>query len=200
MRAASITASALIVGAICLGLLIASRVIPYFEDPAISAVNVSIEERPVQRPPARVAPTRGVPTRDSAATPTLTPLPVGHDVLARLQSCLNPRREERPTDCPPTAAIAEYTDGQLPIGGDFYRPPPVDLSRVFSEAELATIMVDPPCNPGLHYSNFVVTGCAKFGITPPGPTLSPIEICAREGIGPCTPPDIPPPPRLAHTQ
>lgn len=200
VRAASMTASALIVGAICLGLLIASRVIPYFEDPAISAVNVSIEERRVQRPPARVAPTRAVPTRNSAAPPTITPLAVGRDVLARMQSCLNRRVEDRPADCPRDAAPANPYAGELPTGGDFYRPPPVDLRTVFTTAELATIMSAPPCNPGIHVTNLQVTGCMRFGITPPGPTLSPVEICAREGIGPCTPPDIPPPPRLAHTQ
>jgi hypothetical protein len=196
VRALSLASSAAIVVGACLSLVLASRVTTYFDDPGIRAVVVEMNERPA--PTRRSAPPRAPTSRqDAAATPVLTPLPVGREMLARTLSCLHRRAEDRPADCPPVANGAPDFIGssQLPIGGEAESG--VDLNQIFTPAELRTLRVDPPCVRGLT----ATSGCIAFGITPPPPTPSPIEACEAGGIGPCRPPEFRPEDviRLPHT-
>lgn len=203
-RAISFASSALILGALLALLIVTSRVTTYIDDWTAQGVTVEIEE---QAPPPNVRAAQRPATPPTYNAPTnsmLTPIPIGRDMLARSLSCLNRRPEDRSADCPPTAAASSQPDytGLYTMPLDPDAPAPVHLDRIFTPAELATIMAEPPCIPGLTLGSFTVTHCSRIGFTPPPPSRSAEEICEAGFVGPCRPPpfraeDVV---RLTHTE
>lgn len=204
VRAISFVSSALLVTLACTLLLLASRVTSYLDDQVVTGVDVLIEERPAPREVQRQAPRAGAPTANTAAPPMLTDIPIGRSMLARTLACFdNLHPERRDAECPPVVPDTEFDQfARLPVGGDFAGPPPLRLERIFTPAELATLMVDPPCVPGMTINNFMVQYCTRFGVTPPPPSRSAEQVCIDGGVGPCLvaefrPEDVV---RLAHTE
>jgi hypothetical protein len=187
VRTASFTASALLVLLAGALLVLASRAIVTLEAPAIQGVRVTIEPR---RPPPPVSAIHRAPSSIAArGTPTLTPLAVGPDVMARVQSCLSPHVEDRPADCPQDIAPQDWRQSQqLPVGGDFNRPSPTNLDQAFTRAELNARAVPPPCQLGVHGAGAGVEYCQHIYPDPPPPSRSAEEVCEAGRIGPCHPP------------
>lgn len=101
-------------------------------------------------------------------------------MLARTLSCFSRRVAERPPNCPPPQDAEASIE--LPAGGDFAQPEELDLNRVYTPAELRTI-VTPSCR-----RDGGGGACIPIGPRPPPPSRSAEEVCEDEGIGPCRPP------------
>jgi len=205
VRAASFGASFCVVAMACLVLLINSRAIVFLEGPAIQAVGVQAEARTRPRPIAPPTRATGIATTNTTAPPTATALPVTREILAHVQACSNPHTEDRPADCPQMALPQNWRSQRLPVGGDFYEPPAVDLSQAFTRSELA-LANPPPCHIGFSSTTIgnasAVQYCQHTYPDPPPPSRSAEEVCEAGLIGPCHPPafreaDVV---RLAHTQ
>jgi hypothetical protein len=171
-RAFSIAAGACVVGLACALLVLSTRT-TVFENPGPSIIQVVISPR--REPPARDVEPRPMP-RGRAAPPTSAETGTALDraQLARTLACLQPRAR-RPAYCPPAAPGADAPHMQLPSGGDFYRPPEPDLNRIYTPAELDTLVM-PPCPPG----------CIRVGPPPPPPSRSAEQICRDANMGgPC---------------
>jgi len=192
VRTASFGASICLVALACTILLINSRAIVFLEGPAIQAVSVQVETRAAPPRPAAHARASGVATTNTTAPPTATAIPVAREILEHVQACSNPRAEDRPANCPHLALPQDWQQSQsLPVGGDFYQPPPVDLSRAFTRSELA-LANPPPCHIGFSSvamgNGSGVQYCQHTYPDPPPPTRSAEEVCDAGGIGPCHPP------------
>jgi hypothetical protein len=207
VRTASFAASACLVALACVILLISSRVVALLDPPAIQGVSVRLETRPLPHRPLAPPHRAAVATTNVNAPPTATTLPMARDVLQRIQACSNPDPHDRPADCPRLAQTPDWQQsGQLPVGGDFNRPPPINLDQAFTRGELMARAVPPPCQLGFRTTN-VGTGvgasyCTHTYPDPPPPARDPDVICDAGGIGPCHPPafrqqDVV---LLAHTQ
>lgn len=182
VRIVSWAASALTVLAACALLVLGSRVSPLTEDDSAQRVSVWLArpEEPRTQPDRRAPQqqrAQGAPSE--AAAPDMRPA-ADRAAMAQMLRCFGVRRESaRPADCPREPPPPEWSArAQLPVGGDHYRPPPVNLERVYSRAELNTIVM-PQCGPG----------CFPIGPVPPPPVRSAEQICEEGGLGgPCRPP------------
>lgn len=191
-RALSIAASTLVVGA-ALALLVWSSRTTTWQDEAARGVDVIIvererDERPRQQPRQR-APQAGPPqARDASAEARAA---ADTAALSNMLACMRPRGR-RPATCPQEPAPdPDNPRAQLPAGGDFYQPPPLDLDRIYTRAERDTLVMPscvrdgPPSSGGAG-----VSVCVPFGTRPPPPSRSAEQICRDANMGgPCeTPP------------
>jgi hypothetical protein len=183
VRALSFAMSALIAAATCLLLIALSRVTAYIEN--LTSAGVEAELAPLESGRRQAPPP--LRTTDAAAAPTLTPLPVDRELLARTLDCYDTLRvDDRPAECP------RFSDEHMAAARQGLLDPRLPRSpmQAFTRAEQAALFAgtDPPCVPGFSNSRLAVSYCARFGVRPPPPSRSAEEICLTEGIGPCTPP------------
>lgn len=178
-RALSVAASTLVVSAAVSLLVWSSRTTAWLGD-AARGVDVIIVERdptPRQQPRQR-APRAGSPqARDSGADAREA---ADTAALSNMLACMRPRGR-RPATCPQEAPLdPDDPRTRLPTGGDYYVPPAIDRNRLYSPAELDTLVM-PPCPP---------SGCIRMGPPPPPPSRSAEQICRDANMGgPCeTPP------------
>jgi hypothetical protein len=191
-RALSVAASTLVVGVACVLLVLSSRT-SSFEPFRPNVIDVVITpnperldlERPQQRQPQRANAPASTSTQPNA------PASADQQQLSSMLACFRPRGR-RPAHCPEEPAPnSDDPRTQLPVGGDFYQPPPPDLDRIYTRAERDTIVMPscvrdgPPPTGGAG-----VSVCAPFGTTPPPPSRSAEQICRDANMGgPCeTPP------------
>lgn len=190
-RALSVAASTLVVGVACVLLVLSSRTAS-FEQFRPNVIDIVITpnperldpERPQQRQPQRAN------TPASTSTQPNAPASTDQQQISSMLACFRPRGR-RPAHCP--EEISPNSDdprAQLPVGGDFYQPPPPDLDRIYTRAERATLVMPscvrdgPPSTGGAG-----VSVCASFGTTPPPPSRSAEQICRDANMGgPCEAP------------
>jgi len=184
LRGAALGAGALAVAIACALLLLASRTLLYQDDARTDGVEVLLTPREEVRQRDRRNPAQQRTARASSPDAPHDTRPAADRVaLAQMLRCFGSRREgARPADCPREPEPPDWRrSAELPMGGDYYEPPPVDLERVYTRAELATIVM-PPCGPG----------CVPVGQPPPPPIRSAEQICEDGGLGgPCRPPPLP---------
>lgn len=175
-RGFSLAGGALMVALACTLLALSSHTRVLEQGPGV--IEVVIAERVRAETPARADAPRRTAPREAPPTPTFNAPDASLDrgQLARSLACLQPR-ERRPAYCPPPAA--SDADGlELSPGGDFHRPAPPDFNRIYTPAELDTLVM-PPCPPG----------CVRVGPPPPPPSRSAEEICRDANMGgPCEAP------------
>jgi len=187
-RALSMAASTLVVVVACVLLVLSSRT-TIFERTGPNIINVVITpnpDRPNQPRPARSP--LGAPV--STSTAPNAPANADQAQLSQMLACFRPRGR-RPDYCPQEAAPnPDDPRTQLPAGGDFYRPPPPDLNRIYTPAELDTLVMPSCVRDGAPGAGAGVAVCVPFGTTPPPPSRSAEQICRDANMGgPCeTPP------------
>lgn len=190
-RALSMVASTLVVTIACVLLVLSSRT-TIFERLGPHVINVVIAPNPERRDPDR--PQRQVQPRANApsSTPTAPNPPVSADQqqLSNMLACFLPRGR-RPAHCPREAEPnPDDPRTRLPVGGDFYEPPPPDLNRIYTQAERETLVMPSCVRDGAPGAGAGVSACVPFGTTPPPPSRSAEQICRDANMGgPCeTPP------------
>lgn len=155
-------------------LMISSRTLAPYEH-AARGVDVIMIPREAETP--QTAQRRRAPQgRPSPTIPDANSEAANRAALAQMLACLRPRTQ-RPSWCPrETSAEAPRTE--LPVGGDFHQPPRIDRERIYTRAELATLVM-PPCE----------AGCVAIGPPPPPPSRSAEQVCEDANLGgPCRPP------------
>jgi hypothetical protein len=194
VRAAALAAGALAVALACALLVLASRT-SVLQDGEVRRATIWLTQREAPpRPQDRRAPQpyRATGAQSAHAAPDTRPA-ADRAALSQMLRCFGARRDaQRPADCPREAPPPQWSSrAELPVGGDYHQPPAVDLERVYSRAELNTIVM-PTCRNAAP-SALRATGCVPIGPTPPPPTRSAQQICEEGGLGgPCAPPpDLP---------
>ncbi len=183
-RALSVAASTLVVAVACVLLVLSSRT-AIFEGLGPNAIDVVITENPDRPDPERPQ-QRQPQQRQNAPASTSTqpnaPTSADQQQLSNMLACFRPRRQ-RPAHCPsePTPT-PDDPRGQLPVGGDFYEPPPPDLNQIYTQAERETLVMPSCVRDGSG-------ACMPFGTTPPPPSRSAEQICRDANMGgPCEAP------------
>jgi hypothetical protein len=191
-RTLSMAASTLVVGIACVLLVLSSRT-RIFEQFGPNVINVVITPKPERLDPERPQQRQTQRANAPASTSTQYDAPASavQQQLSSMLVCFRPRGR-RPPHCPEEPAPnRDYPRTQLPVGGDFYQPPLLDLDRIYTKAERDTLVMPscvrdgPPSTGGAG-----VSVCAPFGTTPPPPSRSAEQICRDANMGgPCeTPP------------
>ena len=189
-RALSMAASTLVVGIACVLLVLSSRT-TIFEPRGSNIIDLVITPNPERREPDR--PQRQAQPRANApaSTPTAPNAPTSADQqqLSNMLACFRPRGR-RPAHCPQEAAPnPDDPRTRLPVGGDFYEPPPPDLDRIYTQAERDTLVMPSCVRDGPPYAGAGGGACVPFGTTPPPPSRSAEQICRDANMGgPCEAP------------
>lgn len=188
-RAASLAAALLVCAGLGLLLIVASRTIAYLDQQARGVeVFVSPREdtpppRPVQTPVRTERSTAAAIQSD--APPTTS---VEAQMLRRMLGCVR-RPGERPrADCPAEPTPQDWERQRLRIGGDFAPEEQPNLARIYTRAELHTLVMPSCVRDGPPSAGAGVSACVPFGRTPPPPSRSAEELCELEGIDPCRAP------------
>lgn len=191
-RMLSVAASTLVVCATIALLVWSSRTTTWVGDGA-RGVDVTIVEReredpPRQRPQQR-APQPGAPQASDAAVDAREA--ADNAALSNMIACMRPRNE-RPATCPRDPPVdPDDSRTRLPVGGDYYVPPPPDLDRIYTQAERETLVMPSCVRDGAPGAGAGVSVCARMGITPPPPTRSMEEVCRDANMGgPCETPSF----------
>lgn len=189
-RALSVAASTLVVGAALVLLVWSSRTTTWVGE-AARGVDVTIVEReraetPRQQPRQR-APQAGSPQASDAAVDAREA--ADNAALSNMIACMRPRNQ-RPTTCPRDPPVdPDDSRTRLPVGGDYYVPPPPDLDRIYTQAERETLVMPSCVRDGAPGAGAGASVCARMGITPPPPTRSMEEVCRDANMGgPCETP------------
>lgn len=188
-RALSMAASTLVVGIACVLLVLSSRT-AIFESMGPAIINVVIAPNPERRDPD--GPQRQPQQRpNTPSTPTTPNAPVSVDQqqISNMLACFRPRGH-RPTHCPQEAApTPDNPRGQLPVGGDFYEPPELDLNQIYTQAERDTLVMPSCVRDGPPGAGAGVAARVPFGTRPPPPSRSAEQICRDANMGgPCEAP------------
>jgi hypothetical protein len=178
LRALSLSASVGIISLFVAILAIASRTVaPYYD--AAPGVEVILLPRENPAPPASTLPSHA-PGSGGSLSSTDDVESADRASLAQMLACLRPRELRPPWCASEQSEGSEAPQAELPVGGDFYQTPRNNRNRIYSPAELATIVM-PPCE----------VGCVRVGRPPPPPSRSAEQICEDGNLGgPCHPPPL----------